>query len=95
MNFIWVIIGAVIVLCLLSGGNKSNKKSETDGSIRIDHPHVVDDDDFECSVCHKRFRRNTMICPFCGARFTAQIEDLEEKEEEEEELDAWDEEDGI
>ena len=36
-----------------------------------------------------------MICPFCGARFTAQIEDLEEKEEEEEELDAWDEEDGI
>ena len=46
MNAIWVIIGVAIVLGLLSGGNKSNqRKSNTSGHARIDHPHVIDDED--------------------------------------------------
>lgn len=96
MSFIWVIIGAVVILGLLSGGNKSNsRKSETNSNVRIDHPHLIDDDDYECSTCHKRFRKNTMVCPHCGTRFTEKIEDSEEWDEEEDELEAWDEEEGI
>ena len=96
MSFIWVIIGAVVILGLLSGGNKSNsRKSETNINVRIDHPHLIDDDDYECSTCHERFRKNTMVCPHCGTRFTEKIEDSEEWDEEEDELEAWDEEEGI
>ena len=96
MNAIWVIIGVAIVLGLLSGGNKSNqRKSNTSGHARIDHPHVIDDEDYECSACHKRFRKNMMVCPYCSTHFTRRIENTEEWDEEEDELEAWDEEDGI
>ncbi len=96
MSFVWVIIGAAVVLGLLSSGAKSCvKKSGSSGLVRIDRPHVIDDDDYECSACHRRFRKNTMTCPYCGARFTGQIEDTEEWDEEEDELEAWDEEDEL
>ncbi|MBO7663745.1 MAG: hypothetical protein J6U01_10275 [Clostridia bacterium] len=95
MSFVWVIIGAALVLGLLSGGSKgSRRKPENRDPVRIDHPHVIEDTDYECSACHKRFRGNTMTCPYCGARFTGRTEDTEEWEEEEDELEAWDEEDG-
>ena len=96
MSFLWVIIGVIVLLSLLSGGIKSNgRKPGTNGNVRIDHPHVIDDDDYECSTCHKRFRKNTMVCPYCGTHFTGRIENTEEWDEEEDELEAWDEEDGI
>ena len=50
---------------------------------------------YECSTCHKRFRKNTMVCPYCGTHFTGRIENTEEWDEEEDEQEAWDEEDGI
>ncbi len=93
MGFVWAIIGAVVVLGLLSAGNRGSRKPEADDIVRIDHPHVIDDDDFECTACHRRFRENTMICPYCGTHFTARAEDTEEWDEEEDELEAWDEED--
>lgn len=94
MEIIWVFIGIVVVLSLLSGGNRSGKsKPGTNGSIRIDHPHVIDADDYECSACHRRFRDDTMVCPFCGTRFTGRTEDTEEWDEEEDELEDMDEED--
>lgn len=86
MSFIWVIICAVILLALLSGKGKNSDP------VRIDHPHVIDNDDYECTVCHHRFRKNVMICPKCGTRFTGRVEDSTEWDEEEDELEAWDEE---
>ena len=52
---------------------------------------MIDDDDYECPFCHSRFRVNIMICPYCKAHFTGNVEDDEEFMEEEDELEAWDE----
>ena len=92
-SVIWIVLG-VIALGALFGGNKRDDRSAK-GPVRIDHPHVIDDDDYECSVCHRRFPMNVMFCPGCGARFTGRVVDDEEYEDEEEELEAWDEEDGL
>ena len=95
MNYIWVIIGVAVILGLFSGRSKGSRKSDVRGNIRIDRPHVIDDDDYECSACHRRFRKKVMICPYCGTRFSGLREDTEEWDEEEDELEAWDEEDGV
>ena len=95
MNLVWLIIGVAVILVLFSGRNKGSGNSGTKSNARIDHPHVIDDDDYECSACHRRFHRNVMVCPYCGTRFTGRIEDTEEWDEEEDELEAWDEEDGV
>ena len=89
MSFVWVIFGVAALLALLSG----NSKSKNSGPVRIDHPHVIEDDDYECAVCHHRFRENVMICPSCGTRFTERVEDSTELDEEEDEFEAWYEED--
>ena len=88
---IWIVIGLVLLLLLFGGKKDAGKK----GPHRIDHPHVVDPDDYECSVCHRRFRKEQMVCPYCGARFGGRVTDEEEFIFEEDELEAWDEEDGI
>ncbi len=87
----WIVLG-VIALGALFGGKD---KRPANGPHRIDHPHVIDDDDYECSVCHRRFRKAGMVCPYCGARFSGRIVDEEEYEDEEDELEAWDEEDDL
>ena len=55
---------------------------------------MIGDDDYECSVCHRRFLKNVMVCPYCGARFEKREQDDEEFIFEEDEMEAWDEEDG-
>ena len=62
---------------------------------RIEHPHYIDDTDYECSVCGSRFDRASDTCPHCGAVFVHTEVDNEEYYEEEDEEDAWDEEDGL
>ncbi len=93
---LWIVIG-VIVLAVLSGSKgKSSKSASSKGQpLRIDHPHIISDDESECSVCGKRFRGKSTVCPSCGARFTGSKEDCEEFDEEEDELEAWDEEEGL
>ena len=88
----WIVTG-IVILAACFGGRK--KTAVRKGPVRIDHPHLIDPDDYECSVCHSRFRKSTMACPFCGVRFTGTETDEEEFLDEEEEWDAWDEEDGI
>ncbi len=88
----WIVIG-VIVLAACSGSGK--KTAARKGPYRIDRSHVIDPDDYECSICHRRFRKNQMVCPYCGSRFTEMVTDEEEFDFEEDELEAWDEEDGI
>ena len=89
MSIVWVIIAAVVVLALLSGGKK--KPSGASGKpTRIDHPHYIDVDDYECSVCGARFRNKGMVCPKCGARFAGIKEDDDEFIEE---MVIWDDDD--
>ena len=65
--------------------------------LRIDHPHVIAADEYECAICGRRFSRNTMSCPYCGVRFngitTDDTEFLMEEDEiefrEEEEEEGW------
>ena len=93
---LWIVIG-VIILAMLSGSKGKNGKSAGSKGqpVRIDHPHVISDDESECSVCGKRFHGKSPVCPSCGARFAGSRDDYEEFDEEEDELEAWDEEDGI
>ena len=86
----WIVI-VVLILAACSGSGKKKPA----GSHRIDRPHVMDPDDYECSVCHRRFGKNVMVCPYCGAKFTDRVTDEEEFIFEEDELEAWDEEDGV
>ena len=63
--------------------------------IRVCIPHLIEDDEFRCNVCGRRFRKDTMICPGCRILFSGTVVDEEELEDEEEEMEAWDEEDGL
>ena len=87
---IWIILGVIILGALFGGRSKGNRPAG--GPVRIDRPHAVDPEDYECSACHRRFRKAVMVCPYCGARFTGRVTDEREFEEEEDELEAWDEE---
>ena len=90
---IWILIGAVLFAALSGGRGKGSKPAGSRGKpFRTDYPHIISDDESECSVCGKRFRGKHSVCPFCGARFDGSREDYEEFDEEEDELEAWDEE---
>ncbi len=84
---VWILL-AVVILAVCSGGGKKKPA----GPHRIDRPHVLDPDDYECSVCHRRFRKDQMVCPYCGTRFAERVTDEEEFIDEEEELEEWDDE---
>ena len=93
---LWIVIGVISLAALSSGKGKGSRSVSSKGQpVRIDHPHVISDDESECSVCGKRFRGKHSVCPSCGARFTCSKEDYEEFDEEEDELEAWDEEEGL
>ena len=81
----WIIIG-VLALLLLGGGNSRKKPASRDGATRIDRMHYYEPDDCECSVCGARFGKKSMVCPKCGAKFSAAKEDDGEFIEE---LDFW------
>lgn len=93
MGWIWIVIAVLVVLVGCAGGNKG-KAGKQAGPYRIDRMHVIDPDDYECSVCHRRFRKDQMACPCCGTRFSGRVEDSEEFDFEEDELESWDEEEG-
>ena len=65
----WVLAGAVLLLALwASVGRKADRSgSRTERSHWIYHPHEITPDDYECSRCHARFRKETAACPRCGA----------------------------
>ncbi len=97
-TMLWILggIAAVGLLCALFGGKGgSSAASGERPRVRIDHPHVVSGDEYECTVCGRRFDRDTMTCPHCGVRFTDRKTDYEEFDDEEDEMEAWDEEEGL
>lgn len=67
------------MLGLFSEGEKNTRRSKISGGrIRIDHLHYIDVDEYECSVCGAKSRKNSMSCPKCGARFLGTKEDDDE-----------------
>ena len=90
---IWVVIGAAVLAACFS--NKKGRTADSaDGrreTLRIDRPHYYDADDYECSACGARFRKKSMVCPRCGARFDGSKEDETEFEEEMLEEEDWEE----
>ena len=86
---IWWIIGAIVVIALLGGSGKSSKSEPNNRPAHwIYHPHVIEPDDYECSHCHARFRKESASCPKCGLQMKGKTEtDEDEWIDEEEELD--------
>ena len=85
-SIIWILVILGVLAALLGGGKK--KPASGEGPVRIDHPHYMDEDDHECSVCGARFTgKGIMACPRCGAKFAATREDDGEFMEE---MELWD-----
>lgn len=94
MGLLLVIVLTVAVLCACVGKKDKAPASREKPRLRIDHLHLIDADEHECSVCGRRFKGNSMVCPHCGVRFTGKKDDWEKFDEEEDEWAAWDEEEG-
>lgn len=91
MSWVWWIIGGVVLLGLLSGGNKNKRRfGASSGPVRIDHLHYIDIDEYECSACGAHFRKQSMVCPKCGAKFQGTKENDDEFIEE---MVLWDDDD--
>ena len=52
----------------------------------IQHSHLFDPDEYECSECGAVFRRRSSACPQCGASLRAVL-DTQEWIDEEDEMD--------
>ena len=93
----WIAVGiGVLVVCFGSRKSTEGTDSGEKGSVlRIDHSHYYDANEYECFACGKRFLKESMVCPRCGARFTGTRTDNTEYEEEMMEEDDWDEEEGL
>ena len=88
-TLIWIGLG-IVAVCLLGSKGKTSGQKTARKPTRIDHPHYIDLDEYECGVCGCKFRRKTMTCPRCGARFAATREDDSEFVEE---MILWDDDD--
>ena len=94
-----LVIGLVVVLfivgAVVDGKNKPRRPASAERPrTRIDHPHVLSPDEYECAICGTRFGKNVMACPHCGVRFNETKTDYEEFDDEEDEVAAWEEEEG-
>lgn len=89
MTWLWILM-AVLILLFAAGGRKQNNANQKkpEDPHWIYHPHVIEADDYECSYCHARFRKEAASCPKCGIRMTGKtVKDEDEWIDEEEELD--------
>ena len=98
-TWFWIILAILAILLFATGKTKNNGKSSGrtgNSTHRIDHLHYIDRDEYECPKCHTRFRKNVMVCPKCGLRFTGARKDrtdYDDELEEELDMDDWEEED--
>ena len=93
-TFFWI-FGGIFVLALIGCmfGKKAGASAPRERPrLRIDHPHVIAADEYECTICGRRFSRNTMSCPYCGVRFNGTETDDTEFLMEEDEIEFWEEE---
>ena len=86
----WAIGGVILLIALLFSGGKHTHSSDSqkEAAHWIYHPHVIEEDDYECSRCHARFRKEAVCCPKCGITMSGKtVKDEDEWIDEEEELD--------
>ena len=99
MPVFWIMAGLVVLTVCCAGKKgavpKRTASASQENPIRIDHTHYFDSVDYECSACHVRFQKKSMVCPHCGARFNGTKEDDTEFDEELMEEEDWDEEEGL
>ena len=89
--------GAALILLyaigtLISGVKKAASPGERP-RVRIDHPHYVAGDEYECGICGNRFYSPLAACPHCGVRFNCRQTDEDEYDDElddELDMDEWD-----
>lgn len=88
MTWLWILVSALILLMVAGGGKREDEsRKKTESPHWIYHPHVISSDDYECSRCRARFRREAAACPKCGIRMSGKtVKDEEEWIEEEEDL---------
>ena len=80
-----------VIVSLFSKGS-APKKTSARPRLRIDHPHYITDDEYECGICGVRFDRPLTACPQCGVRFNGSRTDDDEYDEElddELDMDEW------
>ena len=68
-----------MILAACIGGKKQEGSRKV---LRIEHPHIVEDSEYECSACGARFGEKRMSCPKCGAKFEGTRVDNTEFDEE-------------
>ena len=85
----WAIGGVILLIALLlSGGKRTTPGNHEKAAHWIYHPHVIEEDDYECSRCHARFRKEAVCCPKCGITMSGKtVKDEDEWIDEEEKLD--------
>ena len=93
----WAIGGVLLLIALLfSGEKRTNTTNSRKSTYRLQkeaahwiyHPHVIEEDDYECSRCHARFRKETVSCHKCGIVMSGKtVKDEDEWIDEEEKLD--------
>ena len=86
----WAIGGVLLLIALLFSGEKrtNTTNSRKEAAHWIYHPHVIEEDDYECSRCRARFRKEAVSCPKCGTVMSGKtVKDEDEWIDEEEKLD--------
>ena len=86
---VWIVLAVLVLSAFVSDSKgKGRKKAAPRGKpALIEHPHYLKEDDYECSACGARFRKEGASCPGCGARFEEKrVDDGEFLEE----MELWD-----
>ena len=87
MTWLWILVPVLILLAAAGGKRKDDSRNHAESPHWIYHPHVIRADDYECSRCRARFRREAVSCPKCGIGMSGKtVKDEDEWIEEEEEL---------
>jgi DNA-directed RNA polymerase subunit RPC12/RpoP len=88
------IILLIIIGCAFGKGKGRAHASGERPRSRVEHPHYITTDEYECGICGHRFDKPYDSCPYCGVVFNCKEKDEEEWYEEFDEECAWDEEEG-
>ncbi len=88
------IILLLVIICVFGKGKGRASASGERPRPRIEYPHYMTEDEYECGICGHRFDKPYASCPHCGVLFNCKETDEEEWDEEFDEECAWDEEEG-
>ena len=82
------IIAALFIAASVGARFAGRAGSSEKPRTRIERPHYISEDEYECGICGKRFDSPLSACPYCGVRFNRTETDEREYDDElEEEMD--------